>query len=190
MTWQVWTKLFQLEWLNYENLLRRAVFPSDSQKYFQINKNRNCVLKKMLDIAFVAYQSVLLCNAFFLFFSFRFRRTSRIPLYEFGPVEAVIIGSVDLALLLTFAFWQQKYLMILIISWFFLLWNHLGLNFILKQWRFSSTGWSCILCGKILCKPLCIVLPMHLVLTCSVPYSPLSVSLWAQKTKDPIWYDS
>ena len=99
---------------------------------------------------------------FFLFFSFHFRRTSRIPLYEFGPVEAVTIGSVDLALLLTFAFWQQKYLMILILSLSFLLWKHLGLNFILKKWRFSSTGSSYILCGKILCKPLCIVLPMHL----------------------------
>lgn len=60
--------------------------------------------------------------------------------------------------------------MILILSLFFLLWKHLGLNFILKKWRFSGTVWSYVLWRKILCKLLCVILPMHLCANLQHPF--------------------
>lgn len=95
-------QLSQLECISIEKTcLARQMSLQISKSIFILMKSD--ISKKTVDIAF-RHTKVSYCNIF-LFFSFHFRRTSRIPLYEFGPVEAVTIGSVDLALLLTFAFW-------------------------------------------------------------------------------------
>lgn len=151
-----------------------------------MDENRNCISKKIVDIVFVAAK-VFYCNAFF--YSFHFRRASRIPLYEFGPVQAVSIGSVDLALLLTFAFWQQKYDpdSKFVFSYFESIWGWILYS---KSKDLVALAGALYCAGRFCANIFAQFCPCTSVQTCSTPCSPTSVpSFWAQDTKDTIWCD-